>query len=213
MAKKPPKPTDRPSSPRYKDRKKRTSEPISLLDAIYPTKSTTLSALFREEMSDDDGINTKSPLHLITDRSLALITAAGIERALERAIITHLPKLDVYTFRKLASSEGPLSSLFAKIHLGFALGLLDKRTRDNLDIVRRVRNVFAHAPKAVSFRTIPIAKECRKLKLLSVPPTSDDGPIAAQRFIFACLEAITFVAAQLESAARPAKPSPSPSKS
>ncbi len=195
MAKKPPKPSDLPSSPRFKKRK--PPKTIDLLEAIYPTgESATLSALVREAMTDDDAINPKSPLHLITDRSFAIITSAWAERALERAIISYFPKLDACTFKKLTSSEGPLSSFFVKIHLGFAFGLLDKQNRDNLDIIRSIRNVFAHAPKAVSFRTPLIAKECRKLILLTV--TSDNAS-CAHKFGQACMEAVNHLVAHLQS--------------
>jgi DNA-binding MltR family transcriptional regulator len=169
----------------------------NLREVMYPTgESATLSALIRAALTDDDALNVKSKLHLMTDRSLAIITSSWVERALEQAIIPFFPKMDAYTFKKLASSEGPLSSFFAKIHLAFALGLLDKRCRDNLDIIRRIRNAFAHAPKAISFSTPLVAKECQKLVLLN-----ETGDMPFHKFGHACMDAINYLGAQLQSKA------------
>jgi len=83
--------------------------------------------------------------------------------------------------------------------LAFALNLLDDSTRHNLDIIRRVRNVFAHAAKAVSFSTHLIAAECRKLLLDDIRAGDQKAPIARRRFQLACAAAgQKFVAVALQ---------------
>jgi hypothetical protein len=212
---KPPKPEGRQAVPRFKKRKPKLakSEPADLFEAIYPTAdSTTLSALIRGAVTEDDLANVKNQLHRITDRSLAIISAATAERALERAIIPYLPMLDSYTFKKLISNEGPLSSFYSKIHLAFALGTIDEKNRDNLDIIRAIRNVFAHTPKTVSFSTPLIAKECRKLKLSHCTKWRSED--ANERFTQACQEAVTYLVSRLEAtiSAKAGQQQSSPSK-
>jgi DNA-binding MltR family transcriptional regulator len=203
MAPKPPKPTDRVASPRHKKRKRAG---VDLLEAIYPTGgSDTLSALLREAVTDDDKITLESPPHLTSHRSFAIISSARAERALERTLIAHFPKLDAYTFEMLASRAGPLSSFFSKIHLAFALGLLDSKTRNNLEIIRKIRNVFAHAPKAVSFQTSLIVKECHKLTV------SKPADTTSQTFGLACVDAVNFLIDQLEKEIKRRAASPSKS--
>jgi len=43
------------------------------------------------------------------------------------------------------------------------MGLYDGTIRDDLDAIRRVRNVFAHALKPISFATPEVADEVRKI--------------------------------------------------
>jgi DNA-binding MltR family transcriptional regulator len=57
-----------------------------------------------------------------------------------------------------------LANFSARILLCYALGIIDKRQRQDLDAIRNIRNVFAHRVKNLSFDHTLIAKECRTLK-------------------------------------------------
>ena len=46
-----------------------------------------------------------------------------------------------------------------------ALGLYDEGTRDNLDIIRVVRNAFAHTAVQLTFETPQMAAEVEKLQM------------------------------------------------
>jgi hypothetical protein len=209
-AARPPKPTDRQSSPRYVKGKQKTNQPKTLAEVMFGVgEGAKLPDLIRARMDVGDIFDLRNPSNRVTDRGLAIVIGASVERGLERLLITQLPKLDVGTYEKLISREGPFSSFFAKIHLAFALGLIDNKTRDNLDIVRTLRNVFAHSPKAVSFQTPLIAKECGTLVIKE--PKPPDEP--SRRFILACTEAADGFAALAEAMLAARKPPASPSKS
>jgi hypothetical protein len=47
----------------------------------------------------------------------------------------------------------PLSSFYAKIRMGFALRLYGERTFHDLDLLRELRNTFAHGKLVVDFDT------------------------------------------------------------
>ena len=140
------------------------------------------------EESDLEGL-TKEVLHT-SDRTAAIVLTAWVERELEQWIVTVLPRNDPKTIKKLQGRDGALSSFYGKIHLGFALGVYDEVTRDNLDIIRGVRNEFAHAAQPISFETDEISSEVAKLK--SVPRGDSSCPEVAalseprRRFTSAC---------------------------
>jgi DNA-binding MltR family transcriptional regulator len=47
----------------------------------------------------------------------------------------------------------PLSGFSAKIRMGFALGLYGERTFHDLELLRELRNLFAHGKLAIDFNT------------------------------------------------------------
>jgi DNA-binding MltR family transcriptional regulator len=57
--------------------------------------------------------------------------------------------------KRLFNSEfrGPLSEFSARIKVGFAMYLFGRETRDDLEIIRRIRNLFAHQSTVLTFAT------------------------------------------------------------
>jgi hypothetical protein len=127
------------------------------------------------------------------------VLAAWVERELEQWIIAALPRNDKKTLEMLRGRDGPLHSFYGKIHLGYALGIYDETERENLDIIRRIRNEFAHTPQAIDFETDAIRKEVENLK---VPKGSSTAPQMAalseyrRKFSSAC--AVIMVRSRLE---------------
>jgi len=64
----------------------------------------------------------------------------------------------------LFEQGGALSTFFAKIHLGYAMDLFDDAVRDDLETIRRVRNVFAHSSLPITFATEEVTKQLRNLR-------------------------------------------------
>jgi hypothetical protein len=139
------------------------------------------------EASDAEGLK-KEVLHT-SDRTAAIVLASWVERELEQWIIIALPRHDKKTVENLQGRDGALNSFYSKIHLGYALALYDETTRANLDIIRRVRNAFAHTPQPIDFETDEIRKEVENLNVSLT--TSTDPDIATlsehrRRFTTAC---------------------------
>jgi hypothetical protein len=87
-----------------------------------------------------------------TDRGAGIVAAAVVEEALEFTIKRRLIELSNTRADLLFGRMRPLSSFSAKTELGFALGLLSENLRHSLNMIRDVRNEFAHnmeAPRAV----------------------------------------------------------------
>jgi len=139
------------------------------------------------EASDAEGLK-KEVLHT-SDRTAAIVLASWVERELEQWIVIALPRHDRKTVEKLQGRDGALNSFYSKIHLGYALALYDETTRENLDIIRRVRNAFAHTPQAIDFETDEIRKEVENLNVRTTNSTDPDLATLSEhrrRFTTAC---------------------------
>ena len=112
-----------------------------------------------------------------SDRSVAIISAARLQNALEQLILTALPCKGGTSREELYSRDGPLSSFYAATILAAALDLIDEQTKRQLNIVRNIRNAFAHAAKPIGFRTPEVLVECHKL----IVPTATNRPIQSGR--------------------------------
>ncbi len=94
--------------------------------------------------------------HLIleeTDRGFAILVAQHFSDKLEEMIRLLLDKT---ASRKkvvngLFSGYGPLSTFSAKIDLLYAMGILDDEFYKQVQLVRKIRNIFAHLAGPVSF--------------------------------------------------------------
>jgi DNA-binding MltR family transcriptional regulator len=101
-----------------------------------------------------------------SDRAAALIAVAQIDRDLETAIYRQMVWLEPSEFNELFRNTAPLASFGAKIRAAYALGVYGPMTRDDLVVISQIRNVFAHAPRAISFKMTEISELCRKIKIL-----------------------------------------------
>jgi DNA-binding MltR family transcriptional regulator len=102
---------------------------------------------------------TKSPI-------VAAILGIGlIEYELERLLRRRLNRRDDETWDRLTEQGGPLDTFSAKIDLGYSLSLYDERLQFNMHLVRKIRNVFAHAKKLVYFDHELIKAELRTIHL------------------------------------------------
>jgi hypothetical protein len=100
-------------------------------------------------------------LHPVT---AAILGAAIVEHYLEIELRRRLPRKDDATWAALLADNGPLNTFAAKITLGHALKLYDADMRDNLNIVRTIRNQFAHSKKLLPFDHYLIDQHIKKSK-------------------------------------------------
>jgi hypothetical protein len=66
-------------------------------------------------------------------------------------------------FRDLFEERGPLSDFASKIQVGYAMGLFGPKTKQDLGLIREIRNAFAHSLALISFDTKEIADVCHML--------------------------------------------------
>jgi mannitol operon repressor len=97
-----------------------------------------------------------------SDRACALIAGAALSEGLRELLAEAFFELENY--EKLFFEPHALLSDFAsRTELSFALGLISSREQSILNIIRRIRNAFAHSVGQFTFDNDLIIKELSKL--------------------------------------------------
>jgi hypothetical protein len=122
-----------------------------------------------------------------SDRGAAIVAASILENHLEVAIQHRLMEIPASIEGNLWGPRGHLSGFQAKIDLGLALGLLTKEGHRDLDIIRQVRNRFAHTPIALTFGDPKIKQLCSRLLLLGDKTLTLEQKLPRNRFMIAFL--------------------------
>lgn len=107
-----------------------------------------------------------------TDRGAALVGAALLDDRLKQIIVSFLIEGKISS-GLLDDANAPLHSFSSRIKMAFCLGLISKEEYGNLEVIRKVRNEFAHRLHGLSFSNEEIIKLCRKLKF----PTRSSMPL------------------------------------
>jgi hypothetical protein len=89
----------------------------------------------------------------------AILGAILVEHELDNLLRPKFKNLDDDEWKDLQNEQGPLRSFSAKISIGRALNIYDKKLKNDLDVVRVVRNAFAHSRKLLEFTDPLIAQE------------------------------------------------------
>jgi uncharacterized protein YutE (UPF0331/DUF86 family) len=100
---------------------------------------------------------------LENDRAAAIVAVAVVEWALVLAIEAHCSPMTNTKRKKLEKkSSGDL------IETANTEGVIDQQATDHLDILRKIRNEFAHDMNPVSFASDEILKLCKSLPVPGV---------------------------------------------
>ncbi len=174
----PPKPADRPSTPRRATAQNGKPRPKTLRDISYewPTPQQFAQWVHQEYENVDA-------------RSLVLVRVALLDQLLERALDLSFVSISRKHFDAIfRSTNAPLSPISAKIAVAHALGLFGDEFRTYLDRIRIIRNAFAHSMVPISFEHELVISECLRLdpaKLTDLPYAPDTGSIR-ERFTTVC---------------------------
>ena len=99
-------------------------------------------------------------------RAVVILQATMVEgtlaNAIESVLHSDLSKTKLFDF------EGPLGTFSAKIAIAYALGIFGPKTRHDLDLIRLLRNGFAHCSRPMSFSTTEVAAVCKYLQVPSI---------------------------------------------
>lgn len=95
------------------------------------------------------------------DRTVAIMESASLELILMALLKSYMRRDRVVG--RLFEPFGPLSTLSGKIDCAYALRLINKKTREDLTYIRKIRNKFAHNMAPLSFSDSQIHEWCQKL--------------------------------------------------
>jgi hypothetical protein len=100
-----------------------------------------------------------------SDRAAAVLGAAFLDTLLADLLRRHLvPGLAKDAFEH----NGPLGSFADRTTMAYALGLINSATKADLDLIRRIRNDFAHShDHKLSFSVDAIRSRARELAVMS----------------------------------------------
>jgi mannitol operon repressor len=107
-----------------------------------------------------------------TDRGAALVGAALIDQRLADTLRAFMVAGKV-AGELLDGGTAPLGTFSARARASYALGLLDQHEFSECNIIRKIRNEFAHRVHGTAFTTPPIASLCHSLQ--SDLPDGRDG--------------------------------------
>jgi DNA-binding MltR family transcriptional regulator len=100
-----------------------------------------------------------------TDRGLAITSSAMLDHLLASLIEKFLVDDKKATKELLCNSMSPLGTFASRIAIAYSLGLISSNERNDLNIIREIRNKFAHKAVNISFETEIIGKYIIKLKI------------------------------------------------
>ncbi|MBP6392644.1 MAG: hypothetical protein KA175_06880 [Flavobacteriales bacterium] len=99
-----------------------------------------------------------------SDRAAALLMAANLENRL-KAILEAFFIEDIKADEIFEGHQAVAGGFYAKSLLCFSLGFLSKEEKRDLDLVRKIRNDFAHKEQGWSFQTQDVRNRCDQLIL------------------------------------------------
>ena len=167
-----------------------------------------------EGFSDGTFLALLGELQDVSDRVAAISAAAFLDDTLGAALLARFVKVGVtWKDRIFSSPNAPLSSFYSKTVIGYALGLFGPTIYADLDIIRKIRNEFAHTATPLQFNDTAIAALCSRLTSsnrfqmgLGTLLVSESGPkVEYVRSVYGI--AVTLLGQMRSVSSRPAFPS------
>lgn len=124
-----------------------------------------MTASTQKELHDksiEDILIFRQALDRESDRGCALFAVSYIDDALGMLLKASLVSGSAID-KDLLGGTAPLSTFSSRILMSFYLGKISQDCRRDLDLLRKIRNDFAHNSKAISFSESSIADRCREL--------------------------------------------------
>jgi len=129
--------------------------------------STTRPDPLKDRPTEDQQVDVLYALRNAPDHALAITAAAYVDYAVEMVIRDRM-RIDKDEATRIfdGAQNGILSTASSKITIAYAARFIEKSSRDDLRIVNRVRNIFAHSLHQIDFKHPDVAAQCRKLSLV-----------------------------------------------
>ncbi|MGA3302097.1 MAG: MltR family transcriptional regulator [Methylovirgula sp.] len=128
-------------------------------------KPKSLKQLQKETPSRDAVLGRVAQTQVEPDYEAALLSASLLEYMLMQAIRTKFISLGKDALESIFETEGgPISTFSAKIKIAYALGIMTAPTKSQIELIKSIRNHFAHHKDKCSFDEASIKSECAKLK-------------------------------------------------
>ena len=97
-----------------------------------------------------------------SDRAAVIIAASKLDELLRDLIVARLVPSNT-SHDELVDGDRPLSSFSARISIALRLGLIDAEIARSLDLIRKIRNDFAHSARLTSLSSETHIKRVKEL--------------------------------------------------
>lgn len=122
-------------------------------------------ALCRGDVTVADLPTIEGELYGGSDRARAVLLASFVENALTAFLEAKLrPSYPSGEYRLLFGSMAPLGTFSSKILVAYAFNWTGPDTYHDLDLIRELRNGFAHSRNSFTFETKEVAAVSQKLR-------------------------------------------------
>ena len=116
-----------------------------------------------------------------SDRATGVLFGTLLENNLRTLILSKMRgDLSLDETDRLMSFEGPVGSFSAKIRIAHAFDIIGPLVRDDLNLIREIRNAFAHSRIPITFISPEVADACTHLKIPDDPSSSIPQGLLAQ---------------------------------
>jgi hypothetical protein len=153
-------PTNRPSKFKGGAAVRKAIDALMRLSGTKITTPEHIDAYFKEI----SGIGT--------DRGIGIIMVTTVEDALQDAIESRLSIEDGQR-QLLFGPDGAIGEFASKIRVGRALKIFGPETFQNLELLRAIRNTFAHSKISLDFETPDVKTACDLLDMPLIRTLSD----------------------------------------
>jgi DNA-binding MltR family transcriptional regulator len=114
----------------------------------------------------EEFINFRTSLNIESDRGAVLMAAAFIEDKLTYLFKAYFIDNEIVS-KSFLQNNGALATFSSKIDLAYLLGLIPKNVHQDLHILRKIRNDFAHNASNINFESPHIKDRTKALSVLS----------------------------------------------
>jgi hypothetical protein len=105
-----------------------------------------------------------------SDRTTVVMFGSFLEINLERLLLKAMRQdLNSKDRRQLFEYEGAVGTFSSKIIVAYALRLIGPMTRGDLDLIRFLRNEFAHSRIPFGFKTPEVQAVCDRFQIVDLP--------------------------------------------
>jgi DNA-binding MltR family transcriptional regulator len=138
------------------------------LEAFLGNLSKKMHDLTKTHMGGDSTSDPKNIAAILfimvreSERGCALAGASFLEEELASLLKGYFVNNKKYV-DEIFSPSGPLDSFSSRINMSYCLGLISNVARKDLNLIRKIRNRFAHSAENVSFEDTDIKAHCDKL--------------------------------------------------
>ena len=122
--------------------------------------------------------------HKESDRGAAILAGSFLEHYL--GLYLRSLTVDDKIAGKLFDGMGPLATFSQRIAIAYAFGFIDKRQHSDLELIRKIRNYFAHHPIQGTFQAEEVETKAVMLSTYGDSPSGYKADHARQVYLFAC---------------------------